>query len=353
MSFYMAILNKYMQLNGLKKYFRALTVVLSALILTGCGFGNAAPGDDGFTKEIFAMDTYMSLTAYGDMAEEAVRKAADKINELDRMLSTGNEKSEVSVLNSEGVSRFSEDAMNILEKSLEISNMTDGSFNPAIYPVMELWGFTSGSYRVPSEEDIKSALANINIDGIGVSGSEVTAADGMKLDFGGIAKGYASSAIMEIFSRCGVTSGIVSLGGNVQVLGTKPDGSLWRTAVRHPENDGYIGVVNVKDKAVITSGGYERFFEKNGTRYHHIIDPSTGAPAHSGLLSVSIVSADGALADGLSTALFIMGEDRAVSFWRKHSGLFDFIIMTDDGRILATEGIEDAFESEHDYEIVR
>lgn len=333
--------------------FIALPVFLCILTFAGCGFNHTVSGEEGVTKEIFAMDTYMSLTAYGDNAAEAVQKAADKINELDRMLSTGNEKSEVSVLNREGVSRFSEDGMNILEKSLEISRMTNGAFNPAIYPVMELWGFPSENYRVPSEDEIKNALAHINIQGIGVSGSEVTAADGMKLDFGGIAKGYTSSAITQIFGQCGVTSGIVNLGGNVQVLGTKPDGSLWRTAVRHPQNDSYIGVVNVQDKAVITSGGYERFFEEDGIRYHHIIDPSTGAPANSGLSSVSIISGDGALADGLSTALFIMGEDRAVSFWREHSGLFDFIIMDDEGSIKVTEGIEDAFESEFDYEILR
>lgn len=339
------------QLNKIKV--RILPALLCALTFAGCGFGHAASGEDGVTKEIFAMDTYMSLTAYGDTAGEAVGKAADKIHELDRMLSTGNEKSEVSVLNREGTVRFSDEAMKILLKSLDISDMTGGAFNPAVYPVMELWGFPSGSYRVPDRDEITAALDNINIQGIVISGSKVTAAEGMKLDFGGIAKGYASSAIMQVFEQYGVTSGIVSLGGNVQTLGTKPDGSLWRTAVRHPEDEGYIGVVNVQDKAVITSGGYERFFEEDGIRYHHIIDPSTGAPARSGLVSVTIISTDGALADGLSTALFIMGEDGAVSFWREHTGLFDFIIMDETGKIMVSEGIADAFESEYDYEIVR
>ena len=330
-----------------------LPVLLCVLTFAGCGFWDTVSGDDGVTKEIFAMDTYMSLTAYGDNAGEAVQKAADKINELDRMLSTGNEKSEVSVLNREGTVTFSDEAMKILLRSLEISDMTDGAFNPAIYPVMELWGFPSGSYRVPAPDEIKDALDDINIQGIRVSDSEVTAAEGMKIDFGGIAKGYASSAIMQVFRQYGVTSGIVSLGGNVQALGTKPDGSLWRTAIRYPDDEGYIGVVNIQDKAVITSGGYERFFEEGGIRYHHIIDPSTGTPARSGLLSVTIISTDGALADGLSTALFIMGEAEAVSFWREHTGLFDFIIMNETGKIMVSEGIADAFESEYDYDIVR
>ena len=116
----------------------------------------------------------------------------------------------------------------------------------------------------------------------------------MKIDFGGIAKGYTSSRIMQIYKKCGVTSGLVSLGGNVQLLGAKPDGSAWKVAVESPDEDGnYLGILQAKDKAVITSGGYERYFEKNGKNYHHIIDPSTGYPAENGLTSVTIVSDDG------------------------------------------------------------
>lgn len=129
----------------------------------------------------------------------------------------------------------------------------------------------------------------------------------MKVDFGGIAKGYTSASVMEIFKECGVTSGLVSLGGNVQALGSKIDGSSWKVAVQNPDSEeNYLGVLSIKDKAVITSGGYERYL-KNGKVYHHIIDPSTGYPANSGLKSVTIVSNDGTLADGLSTSLFIMG----------------------------------------------
>ena len=116
---------------------------------------------------------------------------------------------------------------------------------------------------------------------------------------------------MQIYRKCGVTSGLVSLGGNVQLLGAKPDGSAWKVAVESPEEDGnYLGILQAKDKAVITSGGYERYFEKNGKKYHHIIDPSTGYPAENGLTSVTIISDDGTLADGLSTSLFISDADR-------------------------------------------
>lgn len=327
-------------------------VIMCILPFSGCG-NNTASGDGGVTEEIFAMDTYMSVTAYGDNAGEAVREAAEKIKELDNMLSTGNAKSEVSVLNHDGIAEFSVDGMNILRRSLEISDMTGGVFTPAIYPIMELWGFASGSYRVPDKDEIARALANTDLRDIRVQGSDVTVPDGMKLDFGGIAKGYTSAAIMEIFAGHGINSGIVSLGGNIQTLGKKPDGSLWRTAVRHPYDEGYIGVVNVHDKAVVTSGGYERYFEQDGKRYHHIIDPSTGEPARSGLLSATVISGDGTLADGLSTALFVMGADKSIDFWREHSGMFDFIIMDENGNIKISEGISDIFESDYGYEVIK
>ena len=151
----------------------------------------------------------------------------------------------------------------------------------------------------------------------------------------------------------GVTSGLVNLGGNAQVLGTKPDGSLWRVAVQSPDSeDEYLGVLETKDKAIITSGGYERYFEKDGVTYHHIIDPSTGYPADNGLISVTIVSADGTLADGLSTSLFVMGKDKATDYWKAHSDEFDMILLTDDEKLYVSEGIKDSFTSDREFEIV-
>ena len=177
--------------------------------------------------------------------------------------------------------------------------------------------------------------------------------DGMQIDFGGIAKGYTSARIMDIFRACGIKSGLVNLGGNVQALGTKKDGSSWRVAVQDPQDtDQYLGVLSIQDKAVITSGGYERYFEQDGRTYHHIIDPKTGYPVENGVISVSIVTADGTLADGLSTSVFIMGKEAATEYWRNHSDEFDMILMTDDREIYVTEGIADSFESEMDTKII-
>ena len=162
---------------------------------------------------------------------------------------------------------------------------------------------------------------------------------GMEIDLGGIAKGFTSSRVMEVFKEHGVKHGLVSLGGNVQALGSKENGKPWRVAIQNPESEmDYLGVLEVDDKCVITSGGYERFFEQEGVRYHHIIDPRTGYPADSGIISATIISKDGTLADGLSTSLFIMGKDQAEKYWRSKADKFDYILEDKDGRLYVTEG---------------
>ena len=248
------------------------------------------------------------------------------------MLSTGNSDSEVSKLNSEKELKLSEDVGNIMERSLEISESTGGVFNPAIYPIMQLWGFDTKNYKVPNKKELESTLKNINESKIKYdSKTRVAKLDKkMKIDFGGIAK------------------------GNVQALGAKPDGSKWKVAVQNPDSEeSYIGVLEIAGKAVITSGGYERYFEKDGKTYHHIIDPATGYPADSGLKSVTIISSDGTLADGLSTSLFIMGIDKAKEYWRANSDKFDAILLTNDNKQYVTEGIYSDYSTDYPVEKIK
>ncbi len=346
-------------------------LTMAAVVFSGCGSGNVSKSQDKKVKEevttssdsgkserdIFAMDTYMTVTAYGDNSEDAVDKAEKRIEELDSLLSTGDEGSEVYALNQSGHGKLSEDGMYLLKKSLEINKSTDGAFNPAIYPIMELWGFTDQNYKVPDEAQIKEKLKLTDVLQIKYdesTGQVDLETDGMKIDFGGIAKGYTSSQIMKIFEENGIESGMVSLGGNVQVLGGKPDGSSWRVAVQNPnEEENYLGILEIKDKAVITSGGYERYFEENGKTYHHIIDAANGYPADSGLTSVTIICSDGTLADGLSTSLFIMGLDKAAEYWDAHRDEFDMILYTKDGGLYITEGIEEDFTSDYQVKTIK
>lgn len=316
----------------------------------------ASSTDEPQSRDVFAMDTYMTLTAYGDNAENALDKAEAEIERLDNLLSTGDGNSEIYALNQNGTGTISEDTETLLNESEKLYTDTEGVFDITIYPVMDAWGFTTQNYRIPSEEELKGLLENVNASKIQYdkASKKVTLPAGVKIDFGGIAKGYTSSRIMDIYKKCGVTSGMVSLGGNVQLLGAKPDGSFWRVAVQSPDDtNDYLGVLEAEDKAVITSGGYERYFEENGKIYHHIIDPATGYPAENGLKSVTIVSDDGTLADGLSTSLFIMGKDKACDFWKEHSDKFDMILMTDDNELYVSEGIADVFSSDLTTNIVK
>lgn len=322
------------------------------LLMAGC---NNNPSTEEESSDFFAMDTYMTVTAYGDKdkAKEAVKQAQDRIYMLDSMLSATNKNSQIYMLNENGFASFSKEAAYLMERSFEVNRLTEGAFNPAIYPVMKLWGFTDDNYRVPAKEEIAGVLSDTNMNDIvfdKTTGSISFSKPDMKIGFGGIAKGYASSEIMKIFRDNNISHGIVSLGGNIQVMGSRPDGNPWNVAIKNvDESADYIGVLHVSDKAVITSGGYERFFENNGKVYHHIIDPSTGEPADSGILSATIVSEDGTLADALSTAVYVMGADKAVDFWKKYGnsefGSFEEIILTDTGKLYVTEGVADIFDT--------
>lgn len=288
------------------------------------------------------MDTVMSLTAYGSHAQEALTAAETEINRLDSLFSISSETGDIYRVNQNGSGELSEDTRTLLSSALEYFQETDGIFDCTIEPVMEAWGFPSQNYRVPDEAELETLLTHVDASAVSLTGNHVALPDDVRLDLGGIAKGFTSARVMKVFAEHGVTSGIISLGGNVQTLGTKPDGSLWRVGIQDPNDpNSLFAVVEVSDEAVITSGAYQRYFEQDGIHYHHIIDPRTGYPANNGLISVTIISPDGTLADALSTSLFIMGPEKAAVFWQNHKDQFDAILMTDDGEVLVTSGLAD------------
>ena len=296
-------------------------------------------------SEIFALDTAITLKVYGSKRVVVLKKLEDKINELDEMLSTGKETSEVSRLNRSGVAVLSPTVANLVKRSLDIYKKTDGLFDITIYPLMELWGFPTKNYKVPSEKEIEEKLKLVGSDKIDFNEETRKISfknKGMEIDFGGIGKGYITDELVKILTDEKVESAIINLGGNVFGFRKKPDGSLWNIAIRDPnEPDKYMAAIRLEDSAVITSGGYERYFEENGIIYHHILDPRTGKPSESGLKSVSIISKDGTLADALSTSLFIMGEEKAVKYWKENGSNFDILLMTNDNRLLVSAGIKD------------
>ena len=320
-------------------------------------------------KQLFAMDTYMEFTAYGKNSEKAVDAAIEEVQKLDAMLSAENSKSEVYALNEQGNLQATDDLAELILRGKEIYQETDGLFDDTIYPVMKLWGFPTGNYHVPTAAEVQKKLALVDGNKVEIQTRDsdekgrdskektkfVTLGADQQIDFGGIAKGYTGQKLAELFQEYGVSSALVSLGGNIQAIGTKPDGSSWKVGIRDPKGgqQDYIGVLFVENQAVVTSGGYERYFEQDGVTYHHIIDPTTGYPADSGLLSVSIVSADGTMCDALSTSLFIMGKDKAIEYWRAHSDEFDIILYDKENKVYVSEGIAEDFTSDFDTEVVK
>lgn len=310
------------------------------------------------SRDIFAMETYMTITCYGEKCEEALDEAVNEIKRIEEMVSVGIEESEIAVINAQGAGSVSDDTKTMIDMSLKIYEGTNGAFDITVYPLMELWGFTTEDYRVPDKEEITDTLKYVGSDKISVENNDVYLGDAKGIDLGGIAKGFTSDRLMEIFEELDLDSAVISLGGNVQLYKNKPDGSDWRCGIRDPfdgDNESALfGVLTISDCAVITSGTYERYFTgEDGKTYHHILDPSTGYPANNGLVSVSIVSKQGIVADGLSTACYVMGLDRAIEYWKSSDLDFDMILMTDEGEVYITEGIADKFETEYPVTVVK
>ncbi len=290
---------------------KILLLGLALLFLSGCQKNVAV------TEQLFAMDTYMEITVYGD--EHAAQKGAEELKRLEGLL------------NREALTNgtVAEETAQAIKTALVVAHETEGAFDPTVAPLTDLWGFYGGEFSVPSEQELQNTLTQVGYERVSLHGNQLDTGNCV-LDLGGIGKGFASDRCCELLKNEGVTSAILSLGGNIQTIGRKPDGSFWRIGIADPQNPNEtICTVEVEGKAVVTSGGYQRNFEQNGKQYHHILNPKTGYPAESELLSVTVIGESATMCDALSTALFVMGFDKAVSFWETKKG-FDMILITEE-----------------------
>lgn len=310
-------------------------------------------GGDVAESNIFAMDTVMSFRVHGENGQDMLALIANAINALERELSVTREGSDVWRINHAGGESVTvgEAAAYLLSLAKELGDSTGGALDMTMYPVVKAWGFTTSEYRVPSGSELSGLLEHVDYQKVEIEqkpadlgDTYVTLPADMELDLGSIAKGYAGECAANLLRENGVTSALLNMGGNVQSVGSKPDGSPWRIGIQDPnETTGsYLGILQLVDQAAITSGGYERFFEEDGVRYWHIMDPHTGAPARSGLVSVTIVGNKGGLCDGLSTALFVLGREKALDYWRTYGG-FEAILVDEDNNVWVTGGLKDSF----------
>lgn len=321
------------------KNWLSAALLSAAFLLTGC---SGAPAQGPETATFFAMDTAMDFTVYGDAA--LLDEAETLIGSLEEQVSVTDEHSDIYAIDHTGSGSLSGNAAELMEQALELCRRTGGALDISVYPIVQAWGFTTGSYQVPDEETIQSLLPLVDYTQIQYDAATgvVTLPEGMEIDLGSVAKGYAGQLAAQMLREHGVQSALLNLGGNVQTVGTKPDGSPWQIGIKDPQGEDAMMVLSVEDQAVVTSGGYERYFEQDGQTYWHIMDPSTGHPADSGLLSVTIVGKQGIICDGLSTSLFVMGLEKAADLWAQSCD-FEAVFVTASGEVYITEGLQDRF----------
>lgn len=321
-----------------------LTLTLSACGTLSTPSTPTSPAEPK-TAQLFAMDTVMDLSVY-TRDDSLMEQASELVSQLEHDLSTTDQNSEIYTANTTGSASLSDSTAQLLERALGFCDKTGGALDLSIYPVVRAWGFTTDTYQVPEQSELDALLEHVDYTNIIFSPTDqtVTLPEGMEIDLGSVAKGYTSDRLIQLFRENDVTSALLNLGGNVHTLGSKPDGSPWRIGIQDPQGDSYLGVLSTSDQAVITSGGYERFFKgEDGTIYWHIIDPKTGYPAKNGLISATVIGPEGVYCDALSTALFIMGPEKAADFWREHQD-FETILVTDQNEVLITPGLVDSFQ---------
>ena len=331
---------------------KKLCVLLSLLLCMGSFCSCSA--EKKHSSTFYLMDTLIGVTLYTSdaaYAREVFEGCEALLGELEGLWARQKPESEIARFNAstEGVSRLDARTVALLETALEVSAATEGAFDITVTPLAELWEICGKEDRLPTDAEMKAALALVDYSALHLSDGGLMKSDGaLKVDLGGIGKGAAISLLIDYLKDTDVRGGLVSFGSNVAVFGEKPDGKPFRVALRHPRDErGTVGTLTMSADTVLSvSGDYERYVTVGGERYHHILNPHTGYPSSTGLASVAVLAEDGALADALSTALFVMGEERAMDFYASEMYKFEAVFVDENGNIRVTEGLRGLFVQE-------
>ncbi|MBP5609527.1 MAG: FAD:protein FMN transferase [Lachnospiraceae bacterium] len=321
-----------------KKHTILLHIIILVFFISGCGKEFSPYSESGFY-----FDTYVGFTLYGE--DKKYLKDCLDICEKDELLFSAHDEDSLLYTLNNGISNDNPELVPVLKEALDYCDMTDGAADPSIGAVSLLWDFSDPDHPVmPSDSDISAALKHVGASKISISGNDILITDpDAKIDLGFIAKGYVSAEIKQHLIDIGVKSGIINLGGNIVVIGTRPDGRAYNVGIHNPFGPSPLLTFNITDSAIVTSGTYERYFIYDDKLYHHILDPHTGYPADNGTVSVTIVSSDPVKADALSTACLVMGIEKGL----------EFIENTDDAEALFIDSNSDIYTSSGfpDYEL--
>lgn len=322
--------------NIIKKLSAVLTA--SALLLTGCsGAKSSTQTDQDLTYTDMLFDTVIKIQIL-DPADESILDGLKKLCEkYVTMFSTTNTDSELYKLNHANGQPFtvSSETANLIQEGIHYSELSGGAFDLTIEPVSALWDFKADKPTVPSSDAIAQAVSHVDYTKVDIQDNTVTLEDPEAgIDLGAIAKGYIADQVKTYLKKQGIKHAIINLGGNVDVIGTKPDGSKYNIGIQKPfdESGEAITSVQLKDQTVVTSGIYERYFKKNGKLYHHILDPRTGYPCENNLYSVSIITDSSTKADALSTTCFLLGYEKGMELIQSMDGV-EAIFITDDEKV--------------------
>lgn len=330
---------------------KRLTLVLGAVLLVLILVIALFPLLDSVGKPYevttYAMGSYVQQSVYGDNSEEAAVAAADAIQALENEISWRVSGSDVQKLNNAAGKDWVElnsDTMEILEIAQDVAERSGGAFDVTIAPISRLWDFDSERQEVPDIDTIDALLPNVGYEFLRLDTEENTAS--LKnldnaVDLGGVGKGAACDAAIEAYAETGAEAAIVSVGGSVGVWGQKDSGADWSIAVRDPNSDGALGALSIESGFLATSGSYEKCFTQDGKTYHHLLDPETGYPAETGLVSVTVLCDNGARADALATACFVLGLEEGQALLESYNA--EGIFISTDNVITVTDGLQDRF----------
>ena len=335
-----------------RRHQKRIVVICACLLLVGAVSGllywNSGRWNMA-TSVNFIMNTVVEQRFYGRRSQEAVAEITAELYDFENRMSTYIAGSEIDQINQAAGKKpvkISEDTMDLLKTTARYCEEFGDVVDITIAPLTLEWGITSENPHVPDEQTIQDLLTLVDHHDLILDEDNMTAMlakEGQALDLGAIAKGYSCDIVRRVADKYGVHSGYASIGGNMVVIGKKPDGTDYRFGIRDPRGDAsqYIGVVTLEGMTMATSGDYERFFEEDGVRYHHILDPRTGYPASGGLISVSVISENGSLADFLSTAFFILGKEEALNYMDRSD--FGLVLVDEEKNVYVSDHMKEVF----------